>query len=104
MNVSFTNLRDDVATATRVDTDWSALSTEQRVRSIEVEGYVVIPDMLSADQLQAMRSELRRLPTTGTDYSEHQRSCADVQWTNSPTAIDVIALPAMITFLETLLG
>lgn len=104
MNVSFTNSLADVSTAKHVDTDWSSLSREQRVRSIELDGYVVIPDLLSADALKAIRSELIRLPTKGTDYSEHQRSCVDVQWTNSPNAIEVIALPAMIDFLEKLFG
>lgn len=104
MKASLTNSRQDVSTAKRVDTDWSLLSTEQRVRSIELDGYVVIPDLLSADQLQAICPELMRLPTTGTDYSEHQRSFTNVQWTDSPTAIGVIALPAMIEFLEALFG
>lgn len=104
MNVSFTNSKEEVGRAKRPDTDWAALSTEQRVRSIEVEGYVVIPDLLSQSQLQAIRSELTLLPTTATDYSEHQRGFTDVQWTNSPTAIDAIALPAMLQFLEVLLG
>jgi ectoine hydroxylase-related dioxygenase (phytanoyl-CoA dioxygenase family) len=104
MNVSFTNSREDISTAKRVNIDWSSLSNEKRVRSIELDGYVVIPDLLSADQLLSIRSELMRLPTTGTDYSEHQRSCANVQWTDSPTTIDVIALPAMVEFLEILFG
>lgn len=104
MSVSFTNSRDEIATAKRVDTDWGSLDTAQRVRSIEVDGYVVIPDLLTKGQLESIRVELGRLPTTGTDYSEHQRGCSNVQWTNSPNAIDLIALPAMIQFLTTLFG
>ena len=104
MNVSFVNSRDHVRNAKLVATDWASLSTEQRVRSIEVDGYVVVPDLLSAKQLQVIRAELSRLPTTGTDYSERQRSCANVQWTDSPATIDVIALPAMTAFLKTLFG
>ena len=104
MDVSFTNSREDVIAAKRVETDWASLSLGQRIRSLEVDGYVVIPDLLSADQLASIRAELKRLPTTGTDYSEHQRGYSHVQWSDSPTAIDVIALPAMVTFLETLFG
>lgn len=104
MNVTFTNSREDIANATRAETDWQSLNTQQRVRSIEVEGYVVIPDLLTNDQMELMRTELARLPTTATDYSEHQRGYSDVQWTDSPNAIDVIALPAMIEFLTTLFG
>ena len=73
MNVSFTNSHESIASAKRADTDWAALTTEQRIRSIEVDGYVVIPDLLSAFQLDAIRGELSRLPTTAVDYSEHQR-------------------------------
>lgn len=104
MNVDVTNSQESIATARRTNTDWSSLTTAQRVRSIELDGYVVIPDLLSEDQLHDIRDELARLPTTGTDYSEHQRGAGDVQWTDSPTATEVIALPAMIEFLETLFG
>ena len=94
MNVSFTNTRESLMFAKRAETDWTSLSREQRIRSIELDGYVVIPDLLSAAQLEAIRAELARLPTTAVDYSEHQRGCANVQWTDSPTAIRVIALRA----------
>ena len=104
MDVSFTNSRECITRAKRADTDWTSLTTEQRIRSIELDGYVVIPDLLSAGQLDAIRAELSRLPTTAVDYSEHQRGCANLQWTDSPTAIQVIALPAMIKFLRTMFG
>lgn len=104
MDVSFTNSRESIAQAKRTDTDWASLTTELRIRSIELDGYVVIPDLLSAVQLDAIRAELSRLPTTAVDYSEHQRGCPNVQWTDSPTAIRVIALPAMIEFLNALFG
>ncbi|MCH9726896.1 MAG: phytanoyl-CoA dioxygenase family protein [Planctomycetes bacterium] len=104
MDVSFTNSREDVSAAKRVETDWDSLSLGQRIRSLEVDGYVVIPDLLTADQLALIRDELKQLPTTGTDYSAHQRGFSNVQWSDSPTAIDVIALPVMIEFLETLFG
>lgn len=104
MDVSFTNSREEVAAAKRVETDWAALRTGQQIRSLEVDGYVVMPDLLSADQIQRIREELTRLPTQGTDYSAHQRGFSGVQWTDSPNAISVIALPAMIAFLERLFG
>ncbi len=104
MNVSFTNPRGSIASAKRADTDWAALTTEQRIRSIELDGYVVIPDLLLAFQLDEIRGELSRLPTTEVDYSKHQRGCSNVQWADSPTTIQVIALPATIQFLTTLFG
>lgn len=104
MDVSFTNSRECIASANRVDTDWEALTTRQRIHSIELDGYVVIPNLLSQTQLDAIRIELSRLPTTAVDYSEHQRGHSNVQWTDSPAAIRVIALPAMIEFLSELFG
>ena len=104
MDVSFTNSRESIASAQRADVDWGSLTTAQRIRSIELEGYVVIPNLLSPTQLDSIRGELSRLPTTAVDYSEYQRGCSKVHWTDSPTAIQVIALPAMIEFLSTLFG
>lgn len=85
-------------------TDWAGLTTPQRIKHLEIEGYVLIPALLSAEQITAVKGELDRLPTQGTDYSENQRSSADVQWTDSPHCIDLIALPAMMDFLSTLFG
>jgi ectoine hydroxylase-related dioxygenase (phytanoyl-CoA dioxygenase family) len=104
MDVSFCNSREDIRSARQADVDWASLTTRQRIRSIELEGYVVVPDLLPEDRLGEIRAEMARLTTTGTDYSEHQRGCSDVQWTDSPAAIDVIALPAMIGLLEKLFG
>jgi ectoine hydroxylase-related dioxygenase (phytanoyl-CoA dioxygenase family) len=96
-----TNERDAARPAT---VDWAALSTAQRIKHLEIEGYVLIPDVLSPEQVRAVKEELDRLPTKATDYSENQRSHVDVQWSDSPHAIDVIAQPAMIEFLSTLFG
>ncbi|NQV27336.1 MAG: phytanoyl-CoA dioxygenase family protein [Rhodopirellula sp.] len=104
MDVSFTNSRAGIASARRADTDWATLTTEQRIRSIELDGFVVIPDLLPAAQLELIRAELCRLPTTAVDYSEHQRGHSNVQWTDSPNAVSVIALPPIIEFLTTLFG
>jgi ectoine hydroxylase-related dioxygenase (phytanoyl-CoA dioxygenase family) len=104
MDVSCTNSRESLAEARRVEVPWDSLTAAQRIRWIELEGYVVVPDLLGADQLEAIRAEMSRLPTTAVDYSPHQRGCPNVQWTDSPTAIRVIALPAMLAWLEQLFG
>lgn len=90
--------------ARRVDTDWSRLTTAQRIKHLEIEGYVVMPGLIPPDEVQKIRAELDRLPTVGTDYSEQQRGHSDVQWSDSPSCINLIALPAMIDFLTTLFG
>lgn len=104
MDTSFTNSRESLNSAKRPNVDWRALSVSQRIRWLELEGYVVIPDLLSATEVAAIGEELGRLPTTSVDYSEHQRGYSQVQWSDSPHAIRVIALPAMVTFLQQLFG
>jgi len=89
----------------RIDTtDWSKLSTAQRIKHLEIEGYVVFPPLIGAAEVEAIKAELDRLPTVATDYSENQRGYSDVQWTDSPHAIELIAQPAMVDFLQTLFG
>lgn len=90
--------------AIRDETDWARLTTSQRIKHLEIEGYVVLPDLIPSAELSRIRQELDRLPTVGTDYSEHQRGHSDVQWSDSPSCINLIALPAMIEFLTTLFG
>lgn len=104
MDTSFTNSRESLPAARRDDTDWASLSRAQQIRAIELEGYVVVPDVLSADHLEALRAELDRLPTRAVDYSPHQRGCPDVQWTDSPRAIDTIAHPPVLELLAELFG
>ena len=38
-----------------VDTPWSSLSMGDRIRHLEVEGYVVIPDILPLDLVGQLR-------------------------------------------------
>lgn len=104
MNTSATNRRQDLPRAQRDATDWHACTQTDRIRAIELEGFAVMPDVLSPAQVAAIGAELDRLPTKATDYSPHQRGCADVQWHDAPTAIDAIANPAMINFLQALFG
>ena len=39
------------------DRDWSALALGERIRQIELEGYVVLPEILSADQVARLKAE-----------------------------------------------
>ena len=104
MDTSFTNSKEEIATAKRDDTDWSKLSREEQIRSIEFEGFVVVPDLLSAAQISSLRDEHASLPMRGTDYSEHQKGCPDVWVHDCPVAIDLIAHPPIIEFLTSLFG
>ena len=60
--------------------DWSALSLGERIRQVEVEGYLVLPDLLDPDHMARLKAETARLETTRVDYSVHQRYCTDIQW------------------------
>lgn len=104
MDTSFTNSREDIAQAQLEGKDWTSLSRAEQIRSMELEGYLVIPGLLSETQLEAIRKELGKLTTRATDYSPHQRGHSNVQWSDSPNAIDVIAQSPMIEFLTDLFG
>ena len=104
MDTSFTNSKEEIANARQADTDWSSLTTQERIRSIELEGFVVVPDLLSPEQITALHGELDSLPMTSTDYSKHQKGCPDVWMRDCPVSIDVIANPPIIEFLTCLFG
>lgn len=104
MDTSCTNTRDSLAKARRDTTPWARLSRAEQIRAIELEGYAVLPGILSAEAVAALRAELARLPTRAVDYSPHQRGCRDVQWTDSPRAIATIAHPPVVDLLRELFG
>ena len=86
-----------------VDTDWSRLTLGQRIEHLEVEGYVVIPDLLTPDHVALLRNELARIPTQGSDYTEKKQYHNDIQWAGY-TISELIAHPPTIDFLTELFG
>ena len=85
------------------DRDWSKLTLGERVRQIEVEGYVLIPDLLSSDQIAKIKAQVATLETMGMDYSERQRTTSEVMFLGGEIA-ELAAHPTTISFLRTLLG
>ena len=85
------------------DRDWSALTTGERIRQIEVEGYLVLPGLLSPPQVAHFKTLTPALPTVHADYSERQRSHRDVHWSH-PDFAGLIAHPPAVAFLTELLG
>ena len=59
--------------ATIDDRDWSTLTLGDRIRQLEVEGYLVLPDLVSPEGVAALKAETAKLETTPVDYSVHQR-------------------------------
>ena len=62
------------------DRDWSQLTLGQRIQHLEVEGYVVLPDLLDADHIARLKAQTSQLETTHVDYSVHQRGKSSIQF------------------------
>jgi ectoine hydroxylase-related dioxygenase (phytanoyl-CoA dioxygenase family) len=85
------------------DRDWSRLTAGQRIRQIEVEGYVLLPNLLSAADVAALKAETARLVTKAVDYSVHQQYCANIQFVGGKIT-QLIAQPTTAAFLRELFG
>jgi len=83
--------------------DWKSLSFGEHVYQIEVEGYTVLPDILSAGHLDRLRGETAQLETFGLDYSVHQQVRPGVQFVGGEIT-NLIAHPPLVGFLERLFG
>jgi ectoine hydroxylase-related dioxygenase (phytanoyl-CoA dioxygenase family) len=83
--------------------DWSALTLGEQIRHIEVEGYLVLPDLLSAEKVAALKAETAGLQTRALDYSVHQRVCPGIQFAGGRIT-ELIAHEPTITFLRELFG
>jgi Phytanoyl-CoA dioxygenase (PhyH) len=88
----------------RVDQrDWTALTLGERIRQIEVEGYLVLPGLLSPDHIARLKEETARFETRAVDYSVHQQIRPQVQFAGG-LVTDLIAHPPAISFLRELFG
>jgi len=85
------------------DRDWSALSTGERIRQIEVEGYLVMPDLLTKEQIAELKKQTAALETFGADYSDKQRGKRNIHFEGGPITA-LAAHPPMIKFLRQLFG
>lgn len=85
------------------DKDWSSLTLGERIRHIEMEGYLVLPGLLTPAQVAHFKQLTATLETKGTDYSERQRGRKNIQW-DHPDFLELVAHPPTITFLKQLLG
>lgn len=83
--------------------DWGALTPGERIRQIEVEGYLVLPNLLSPDHVARLKAETARLETRAVDYSVHQQVCPNVHFRGGEIT-RLIAHPPTIAFLKMLFG
>ncbi len=85
------------------DRDWSRLTLGQQIQQLEVEGYVVLPDLLSADHIARLKEQTVQFETTHVDYSVHQRGRQDIQFAGGGVT-ELVAFPPMIEFLKAVCG
>ncbi|MDA0835269.1 MAG: phytanoyl-CoA dioxygenase family protein [Planctomycetota bacterium] len=85
------------------DRNWSALTLGERIRQLEVEGYLVLPDLLNADEVHRLKECTARFQTKAVDYSVHQQYVPDVQFFGGAIT-ELIAHPPTIRFLKELFG
>ena len=104
MDTRNTNERNEIAGARRPEVDWRALTTGERIRHLELEGYLVLPDLLDTERIGAVGAELATLPLTATDYSSHKKTAGDLLGRDLRQTLQTIALPSTVAFLERLFG
>ena len=85
------------------DRDWSTLSDGERIRQIELEGYLIVPGIVSSEQLELLRDVTDRLPTQGRDYSERQRNCSQIHLRN-PVIAKLVTHEPTVDLLQRLFG
>lgn len=85
------------------DRDWSTLHFGEQLRQLELEGYLVIPDLLSTEDLSRLKAETAQIETRAVDYSPHQRGCPAVQFRGGVVS-DLIAHPRTAEFLGKVFG
>lgn len=85
------------------DRDWSKLTLGERVRQIEVEGYLVLPDLLTREEVAGLKAETAQFETRPVDYSVHQQVRPNVQFFGGQVT-RLIANPKAIDFLKVLFG
>lgn len=85
------------------DRDWSAFTLGERIRQIEVEGYLLLPDLLPPEHVARLKTETAKLKTRPTDYSVHQRGCSGIQFIGGAIT-DLVAHSYTLAFLQELFG
>tara|TARA_B100000809_G_scaffold265066_1_gene322728 strand:- start:2750 stop:3598 length:849 start_codon:yes stop_codon:yes gene_type:complete len=86
-----------------VETDWASLTLGERIKHLEIEGYLVLPNLLDAERIARLKTETERLDTFAVDYSVHQRAFRDIQFCGGAIT-DLIAHAPTIQFLSELFG
>ena len=85
------------------DKDWSSLTLGERIKHLEMEGYLVIPDLLTPQQITHFKKITATLETKGADYSKSQQTRKNIHW-DHPDLTELVVHPPTLAFLNELLG
>ena len=85
------------------DRDWTALTTGERIRQLEVEGYLVLPDLLDAEHIARLKAITATFETKAVDYSKNQRGRPNIQFDGGEIT-DLIGHAPTLEFLRQLFG
>jgi hypothetical protein len=81
-------------------TDWPSLTLVQSLAHLNVQGYTVLPALLDAATIDAVKAELADLKMNVAPYSPEQKfAAAPPQW-HSRTFAEIIGLPRLVAFLK----
>ena len=83
--------------------DWSQLTRPEQIQQLELEGYLVIPDLLDPAALLRLKAATRALETIAVDYSPHQQVAPNIQFA-SPELTRLIGHPVTTQYLCELFG
>jgi hypothetical protein len=85
------------------ETDFGGFSLSEQIRHLEVEGFVVLPEVLDAGQIAELKAATADLPMEHKDYSEAQTYHHEPQCASGAVA-ELIGYPPIVEFLQTLMG
>ena len=86
------------------DTNWDTLTLGARIQHLEVEGYLVIPDLLSPNHIEKLKAETKLIKTQAVDYSDKKQVALEEMTYIGGEISKLIANPPLITFLKELCG
>lgn len=86
------------------DRDWSRLSLPEKIRCLEVEGCVVLPDLIDDAGLATLRAALAALEPQPIRPGSQLWYVPAVQWSACAPAVALIAHPPALAFLRAVLG
>jgi len=85
------------------DRDWTSLTPGERRRHLEVEGYLVLPQVLPAAEIARLKEQTSQLETFGADYSAEKQVCEQIEFSGGAIT-DLIGQPKSLDFLRFILG